>query len=341
MIDTMIEHIDLFASGENGYHTYRIPSLLTTTNGAILAFCEGRKHSGSDTGDIDVVIRRSTDNGRTWDDMRIIADAGEEVFDNPCPVQDRDTGTIWLPLCWNLADGGEGKIVRGEAERNIWMMSSDDDGLTWTEPVEITDGVKKPDWTWYATGPGHGIQLSSGRMVIPCDFGRGMPDENHEYFGSHIIYSDDHGRTWQIGGEIQKKVNECQVVELSDGVLLLNMRSYHGANCRAIAKSGDGGATWSEITHDETLVEPICQAGILKLSDGTIAFSNPASTKRENMIVRFSTDDCQTWEKSVVLHEGPSAYSDLAEAADGSVFCLYERGDRTPYEKITLARISL
>ena len=334
-----LEQTDLFIAGVNGYHTYRIPSLITTQEGSMLAFCEARKHSGSDTGDIDIAVRRSTDRGRTWDDMVIIADTGDDVFGNPCPVVDRATGIIWMPMCWNRADGGEGKILAGEAKRGVWMMSSDDDGLTWSKPEEITDRVKKPDWTWYATGPGHGIQLAGGRLVIPCDFGCGTPGDNHEHFGSHIIYSDDHGETWRIGGSIRGWVNECQAVELSDGSVLLNMRSYHGGNRRAIARSADGGETWSDITFDKTLIEPVCQAGLLRLSDNTIVFGNPASTERENMTVRFSSDDCHTWHTSVTLHEGPSAYSDLAQADDGTVYCLYERGKSRPYERITLARV--
>jgi sialidase-1 len=336
---TSVDQVDLFVAGEHGYHTYRIPSLLTTVTGTMLAFCEARKHSGSDTGDIDVAMRRSIDGGRTWDAMRIIADAGDDVFDNPCPVQDRSTRTIWMPLCWNRADGGEGEIIRGDAKRGVWLMSSEDDGLTWSDPVEITDDVKEQSWTWYATGPGHGIQLSNGRLVIPCDFGKGLADDDYQYFGSHVITSDDHGRTWQIGGTIQGKVNECQAVELSDGRLLLNMRSYHGGHCRGIATSRDGGDTWSEPDHDERLVEPICQAAILRLADGSIAFSNPASTERENMTVRFSGDDCRTWDRAVVLHDGPAAYSDLAQNDSGAVNCLYERGEDGPYERITLARL--
>ena len=333
-----IEQADLFVSGRDGYHTYRIPSLILTSRGALLAVCEARKHSRSDTGDIDLVIRRSLDQGVTWDEMRVIADAGADVVDNPCPVVDRDTGTVWMPMCWNLADGGEGKIVRGEAGRNVWLMRSDDDGLTWSEPLDITEQVKKPDWRWYATGPGHGIQLESGRLLIPCDFSRGDPDSEREDFGSHVIYSDDHGETWKIGGEIQGKLNECQAVELADGRVCLNMRSYHGRHRRAIAFSDDGGESWSDIRFDETLIEPVCQAAIHRLPGNEIVFSNPASHDRRNMVVRLSRDDCNTWTGSLSLHDGPAAYSDLAATDDGVVCCLYERGDEDPYEAITLAR---
>lgn len=336
-----LNQTDLFVSGQGRYHTYRIPSLLVTTKGTLLAFCEGRTHSSSDSGDIDVLLRRSTDNGETWSEVQCVADAGPNVFDNPCPVQDRATGTIWLPLNWNLAEGSESKIVVGQAPREVWLLRSDDDGVTWTAPVEITAQVKPEGWRWYAIGPGHGIQLHSGRLLIPCDFSVGQPDPEHRYLGSHVIYSDDHGATWHVGGAIQGQVNECMAVQLADGAVYLNMRAYHGRNRRAVAWSQDEGLTWSAVTLDETLVEPICQAGLLGLPDDRVLFSNPASTRRERMTVRISADRCRTWSDGLVLHAGPSAYSDLALAPDGQVCCLYERGDAHAYERITLARFPI
>jgi sialidase-1 len=333
-----LHQTDLFVSGQGDYHTYRIPSLLVTAAGTILAFCEGRRHSRSDSGDIDIVLRRSADNGETWSEMQVIADAGPDVFGNPCPVQDRATGTIWLPLNWNLAEGSESKIVVGQAPRGVWLLRSDDDGFTWSAPIEITEQVKPEGWRWYATGPGHGIQLHGGRLLIPCDFSMGQPDKEHRYFGSHVIYSDDHGATWHVGGTIPGQVNECMAVQLSDGAVYLNMRAYHGRNRRAVAWSGDEGLTWSDVTLDDALIEPICQAGLLGLPDDRVVFSNPASTGRERMTVRISADRCRSWSAGLVLHAGPSAYSDLALAPDGQICCLYERGDAHAYERITLAR---
>lgn len=339
---------DLYVSGEHGYHTYRIPALAVSVEGTLLAFCEARVHSSSDSGDIDIALRRSFDNGETWDEQRIIADAGSDVFGNPCPVVDRETGTIWLPLCWNLAEGAEPMIIRGKAPRTVWMTKSEDDGVTWSDPIEITASVKQPTWTWYATGPGHGIQLESGRLVIPCDHATPEVDiKTHEHFGSHVIYSDDHGATWHIGGILSGRVNECAVEQLGDGSLYINMRSYHGANCRAYAQSQDGGLTWSEVRLDQALVEPICQAGLVRYPSedngglGWLLFSNPASTKRENMTIRLSQDGGRTWPISKPLYAGPSAYSDLAVAADGTICCLYERGEGHPYERISLARFAL
>ncbi len=142
----MYEQTRLFVSGEEGHHSYRIPALVVSSRNTILAFCEARKNSRNDSGDIDIALRRSSDSGRTWDSMRIIVDDGPNIVGNPAPVVDRDTGVIWLLLCKNLADGAEGMIVAGEAPRTVWVTCSDDDGATWAEPREITDDVKDPSW---------------------------------------------------------------------------------------------------------------------------------------------------------------------------------------------------
>jgi len=330
---------DLFLSGTDGYHTFRIPSLLATPKGTLLAFCEGRKGSPSDTGDIDIVLKRSFDAGNTWQPLEVVADAGSNTFGNPCPVIDRTSGTIWLPLTHNLATDTEAKILHQKATstRTVWMMHSRDEGATWSRPVDITPSVKPTNWTWYATGPGIGIQLRTGRLLIPCD--HNLADSKARY--SHAIYSDDHGATWQIGGVIGPNCNECQAMELADGTIMMNMRSYHGKNRRAISSSKDGGVTWSSPTLDDSLIEPVCQASLIRYSaTGTnlVLFSNPASTRREKMTVRISRDDAQTWLAAKVLHSGPSAYSCLAVLPGNRIACLYERGDNRNYEKITFAR---
>jgi sialidase-1 len=315
----------LFVSGKGGYHTYRIPSLIVTTKGTLLAFCEARKKSAADHGDIDLVMRRSTDGGRTWSQMKILADDGDHTMGNPCPVIDRKTGTIWLPLCRN--------------NKQVLMMRSADDGKTWSRPADITRDVKKPNWTWYATGPGVGIQTRSGRLVIPCD----NHDPGIKAQQSHVIYSDDGGKSWKLGGVVGPKCDECQIVELAGGSLMLNMRSYRGTNRRLVAISKDDGKTFSEPKEDSALVEPVCQASLLRYpgKNGGLLFSNPASTKRKKMTVRLSRDEGKTWAHAKVLHKGPSAYSCLAVLPDGSIGCLYECGAKTAYETLNFARFSL
>src|SRR5262245_20964667 len=146
---------DVFIAGADGYHTYRIPSLIVTTKGTVLAFCEGRKRGRGDAGDIDLLLKRSSDGGQTWSDSQVVWDDGDNTCGNPCPVVDRDTGTIWLLLTQNLGVDTEAQIIdqTSRGTRTCWISRSSDDGQTWAKPIEITRDVKRPDWTWYATGP--------------------------------------------------------------------------------------------------------------------------------------------------------------------------------------------
>ena len=206
----------------------------------------------------------------------------------------------------------------------MFVTRSDDDGQTWSA-ADITSAVKQENWTWYATGPGGGIQIQQGphkgRLVIPCDH---IEAETNKYY-SHVIYSDDHGTTWLLGGRTPDQVNECEVVELADGRLMLNMRNYDPEkHYRQVACSDDGGMTWNDQRFDMALIEPICQASITRHSwpsengPGAIAFSNPASKdKRMNMTVRASFDEGQSWTASTVLYAGPSAYSSLTVLPNG------------------------
>jgi sialidase-1 len=338
--DAALDEQPVFTAGEGGYHTYRIPSLIATRQGTLLAFCEGRKSGRGDAGDIDLVLRRSTDGGKTWAKTQVVWDDGTNTCGNPCPVVDAATGTIWLLVTHNLGKDTEAEIVAGtgDGSRTAWVSKSTDDGVTWAKPVEITKDVKKPEWTWYATGPGIGIQTKSGRLVIPCD----SKSEKGKVRESHVIYSDDRGATWKLGGVVGPGCNESQVAELDDGTLLLNMRSFQGNNRRLIATSKDGGATFTKPAADPALLEPVCQASLIRVpgEKNTLLFSNPASTKREKMTVRLSRDGGKTWPVSRLLHAGPAAYSCLAVLPDGRIACLYERGDKAPYEKIVLARVS-
>jgi N-acetylneuraminic acid mutarotase len=343
---------NVFVAGTDGYHTYRIPAVVVSTHGTVLAFCEGRKYGGGDTGAIDMLLKRSRDGGRTWSAQQVVWTDAENTCGNPAPIVDRDTGTIWLLMTWNLGTEGEKKINAGTSTqtRRVYITSSHDDGITWAKPREITGEVKKADWRWYATGPVNGIQLErgkfKGRLVIPANHTE-LDADGKTITCSQIIYSDDHGATWHLGGVEDKFTNESTVVERADGSLLHNMRSNHGKNHRAVADSEDSGMTWSPVRSDPALIEPVCQGCILRdtwPTNGTksrILFSNPASLKRENMTVRVSYDEGATWPVSQVLHAGPSAYSDLTVLPDGNIACLYESGDVKPYEKIVFARFSL
>lgn len=335
------EQSTLFSAGQNGYHTYRIPSLIVAKDGTLLAFCEGRKKGRSDTGDIDLLLRRSSDGGKSWTKTQVVWDDADNTCGNPCPVIDRKTGTIALVLTHNLGSDTQAMIETGNSKgsRTVWICRSEDDGLTWNKPIEITKDLKKPNWTWYATGPGVGIQLKSGRLVVPCD--HYLAGSRAQY--AHVILSDDAGKTWKLGGIVGPKCNESQIIELDDGSLMFNIRSYRDTNRRLVAISKDGGETFSEPIEDKTLIEPVCQASMVRYFGvkGGVLFSNPASTKREKMTVRLSRDQGKTWPHGKTLHAGPAAYSCLAALKDGSIACLYERGDKNAYETITFARFSL
>lgn len=346
--DAPTQH-DVFVSGEDGYHTYRIPAVIVAPGGDLLAFCEGRKGGGGDSGNIDLVVKRSTDDGETWSKQPVVWDDEGNTCGNPCPVVDETTGVIWLLLTHNLGIDHEAQIIKGESKgtRTVWVTHSDDGGKTWSEPREITRNAKRPEWTWYATGPGAGIQLRhgehAGRLVVPCDH---IEAETKHYY-SHVIYSDDHGETWKLGGSSpEHQVNECEVVELTDGRLMLNMRNYdRSRRKRQVAWSDDGGLTWTGQRHDEALIEPICQASLRRArwpqgdEPGVLLFSNPASEKgRVNLTVRASLDDGESWPYARTLHEGGSAYSCLVVLPDGDLGCLYEADG---YERIVFARFGL
>jgi sialidase-1 len=345
-----VTEADVFTSGQDGYHTYRIPAIVRAANGTLLAFCEGRKSGGGDSGNIDVLQKRSTDGGRTWSSAQVVWDDSDNTCGNPCPVLDETTGTLWLLLTHNLGSDRERDIAArtGKGTRTVWVAHSKDHGMTWTNPVDISSTTKDPSWTWYATGPGNGIQIKAGphrgRLVIPCDHNYDDPAEDKHLSGSHAIYSDDHGQTWQLGAAIRPRVNECQVAELFDGrgTLLMNMRSNRGRNVRAHSTSTDGGATWTAPIDAPALIEPVCQASLIRHEGAKVLlFSNPAATKRVHMTVKASADGGQTWSPVAVLEEALSAYSSLVELGANEAGCLFEHGTKRPYEKITFARFSV
>ena len=354
-----LQKSDVFVAGQGGYHTYRIPALIVTSNQTLLAFCEGRKNSRSDTGDIDLLLKRSTDGGQTWSEPQVVWDDGPNTCGNPCPVVDETTGTIWLLLTHNPGGTDEVQIMQRKAggTRTVWLSWSHDNGKTWAPPADITASTKDPSWGWYATGPGVGIQIQHGahrgRLVIPCDHSVQATDRARGWAaaegGAHVIYSDDHGQTWNVGGTVRPQMDECQVVELADGEggLLLNIRNTAKADRRAQSLSHDGGQSWTAPEYLPELVEPRCQASLLRYDwpngkePGRILFSNPASPSRRDLTVRVSRDDGKSWPVSKTLHQGPAAYSCLAVLPDKSIGCLYECGRTNTYEKITFARFPL
>lgn len=330
-----VEQTDVFVSGQGGYHTYRIPALVVSNQGTVLAFCEGRKTGSADHGDIDLLLRRSFDGGKSWQETQLVHEEGgaaKITIGNPCAIVGRD-GTIHLIFSRNNA--------------RAFYTRSVDDGATFSVPREITDAFRafSFEWTRLASGPGHGIQTRAGRIVVPV----WLNDRIGHDYRSAVIYSDDAGATWSAGGIVKPTIrdcNECMAVERVDGSIHLNLRNK-SAKCRAIAFSTDGGTTWAEPKLIEELVDPVCQASIVRFNSGDsdcksgILFCNAASPSRDHMTVKLSYDEGDSWPVARLIHAGPSAYSDLAITKDKTILCLFENGTKRPYEKLTVARFNL
>jgi sialidase-1 len=339
----------LYKGGEAGYACFRIPAMVVTTKGTVLAFAEARKKNCGDAGDIDLVVKRSADGGKTWSDLQVVWNDSTNTCGNPAPVVDQKTGKIILISTWNLGSDHEKDIIAGTSTntRRVFVLGSEDDGITWSPAREITTDVKKDNWTWYATGPGKGIQVSkgkkAGRLVIPCNHIVAISKKNY----SHVIYSDDTGNSWKLGGITkQDSVNESTVAELSNGRLMLNMRNAGKKRHRQVATSKNAGKSWSSIKADTVLVEPVCEGNLLNYTFAgrrqALLFSNPASTTtRTQMTVRISYDNGKTWAAKKLLYAGPSAYSCLTVLPNGNLGCFYEAGLQRPYEGIVYEEISL
>ncbi|TDN99000.1 sialidase family protein [Sunxiuqinia elliptica] len=337
----------LWSQADSSHNNYRIPALLVTPQHTLLAFAEGRE--GGDSGDIDILLRRSTDQGRSWEEQIVVWDDGPNTCGNPCPVVDQTSGRIYLFMTWNLGSDSEDAIIRKQSQqtRIPYLCYSDDDGQTWSEPVSLETTCKDPDWGWYATGPGVGIQLQAAphknRLVIPCNNSYTVEQDAEAVkgtfgYGAHVLLSDDGGASWRMSELIHPKVNESQVVELADGTLMMNMRSYHGKSCRAVSYSHDGGESWSAPELAPQLVESVCQASTIRLSSYAgrpLLFVNPAVPHgRTHMSIQCSFDEAKSWSNSKLIYAGPSAYSSLGELPNGQIGLFFEAGQDHPYEKM-------
>lgn len=345
-----IEFITVFTNGKEGYPAYRIPSLITTKSGALLAFAEGRA-TLRDHAENDIVLKRSLDAGRTWLPLQVVAEDGPNSLGNPTAVIVRETGRVllmWQRYAKGFDEHKAEPGLDGPRVCRTFVQHSDDHGATWSKPREVTASVKRPTHvTSTATGPGVGIQLARGKYA-----GRILMPFNQGPYGNWKVYavmSDDQGATWRYGETAPEPgkgfANEVQFVELNDGSVMLNARNQRGDKHRKTSISRDGGQTWSPLQDDPALIESECQASIIRHPTGgdftraVFLFSNPATqVGRSNGVVRLSRDEGKTWPVSRVLYEGGFAYSCLASLPDGSAGCLFERDG---YKTIAFARFTM
>lgn len=354
----------VFQSGTDGYHTFRIPAVVRTRSGALLAFAEGRRGGAGDAGDIDLVLRRSADGGRTWGPLQTVGDNGPNTFGNPAPVVDPRTGRLVLLSTHNAGTATEQEILRGEVPpeegRRVFVQHSDDEGVTWSAPTEVTATTKRASWRWYATGPGHAIALRrgphAGRLVVPANHSAAPPagsaDTGAEprYYGAHLLLSDDGGATWRIGAEDSTpdglvNANESTAAQLPDGRLYVNTRDQNGTaeGSRASTYSRDGGRTYeAPFASRPDLVGPVVQGSTLQVTGGPLLLSLPGDPgARRDMTVRASTDGGRTWPHAFLVASGPAAYSDLVALDHRTVGLLHENGVAGPYEVITFRRLAV
>ena len=341
----LLERTDVFTSGRDGYFAYRIPALQTAPDGSLLAFAEARKYHLNDPGfdkqDIDLVMKRSTDNGHTWSEMRVIEDPGERwSAANPSTLVDRDTKRVWLFYLRGKPERNTYTARAGTDDIRILARTSDDNGMAWSGPMDLTSATRDladPKWRTSVVGPGGGIQCRDGRLAIPV--------WKYAPWGVFATVSTDHGRTWQRG-ELVPNVSgdECQLVELADGRWLFDIRQQSGPH-RWRATSRDAGQTWSQPRAGETVSAVACAIKRFTLKTNgddrdRLLWTGPKGPDRSNLVVRVSYDEGTTFTNEHSIYAGPAAYSDLTILQDRTVGALWERGTNADYQFITFTRFN-
>jgi sialidase-1 len=333
----------VWKQGDDGMFAYFVYGLAVTQKGSILVFAEARISSSADDGTHHIVMRRSTDKGKSFSASKILVESRNgESWANPTAVQDQKTKQIFLFYALN--------------ERNInsrlFYICSKDDGLNWSQPTELTHLFEKNnnDWTFHLPGPGHGIQLKNKRLLVPVWHRRAVSfPANERRYGVNCLYSDDHGKTWKTGGDTPVgELNESQIVEQLNGDVLLIGRTHAGQEgvWQAAVISKDGGITWSTpIDYVNGLTGRVCDIGLTRFSfkPDILLVSQPADLgKRKDLTVRLSRDGGKTWPESKLLEEGGATYSDLAILPDKTIVCIYGHGGTEHMPKaVSMARFDL
>ncbi|MFN3849343.1 MAG: exo-alpha-sialidase [Spirosomataceae bacterium] len=354
----------VFENGEGNYKCFRIPAIIKAKNGDLLAFAEARRENCGDYGDVEIVLKRSSDNGKTWSNMTVVADFGDKQAGNPAPVLDLtdkrfSNGRIFL--FYNTGITTENNVRKGQAVREIWYKTSTDGGKTWSDATNITQFVSKPkhpavnpnynfteDWRSYANTPGHALQIQKGkyrgRIFVAANHSVGELKNDSKDYVAHGFYTDDHGKTWQLSPDVPYAgSNESIAIETADGGILMNSRNEsRDAKFRIMSYSKDAGKTWSKTWVEQQLPDPICQASMIvyqpKKGQQIILFSNPNSqSKREKLTIKISFDGAKTWSSGKEIYTNSSAYSDLVIQQNNEIGVLFEKDN---YSKIVYTNFS-
>ena len=351
--------VPVFVSGNEGHKSYRIPAIIKLPDGSLLAFAEGRVNNAGDFGDINIVLKKSTDKGKSWSALQTVVDYDKMQAGNPAPVVDLydpafPGGRIFL--FYNTGNNHEGEVRKGNGLREVWYKTSTDGGLTWSEPVNITVQTHRPkqpqlnpsynfseDWRSYANTPGHAMQFGSGkykgRIFVAANHSEGDPLPKAEDYKAHGFFTDDHGSGFRLSQTVSTPGgNESMATEMSGDKLMMNSRNQQGdIRARIVSISSNGGESWDTTYFDTNLPDPVNQGSILtvgkKKGKNIIAFCNAADTRRrDNLTLRISYNDGLQYSKSIVVDKSNNdkqrdftAYSDLVKLSRKKIGVLYEK----------------
>lgn len=363
--------VPVFISGTEGYQIFRIPAIITRPDGVLLAFAEGRVQGGADFGDIDIVLKKSMDKGKTWLPLQKITDNDTLQSGNPAPVIDLTDprypkGRIFL--FYNTGNVTENEIRQGKGYKQVWYTTSVDGGETWSAGVDITLQVHRPlrpsvhpayhfteDWRCYANTPGHAEQFQTGiyrgRIYIAANHSAGVAKPDASDYAAHGFYTDDHGESFHLSDVVALPgSNEASAVALPGNKLMMNIRNQKGDRReRIVALSTNGGQKWDTVYFDKQLPDPVCEGSILNLSPRNrkpvLAFSNNASIQaRDSLTLRLSFNEGRTWPRSWLVEAGDTGkkgdatgYSDITVVGKKTIGVLYERNQ---YREIVFRQIS-
>lgn len=357
-----VKEVPVFVSGQEGHQSYRIPAIVSLKNGDLLAFAEGRVHDAGDFGDINIVLKRSRNKGKTWSTLQTVVDYDKFQAGNPAPVVDftdpkYPKGRVFL--FYNTGNNHEAEVRKGNGLREVWYKTSVDGGLTWSEQVNITTQVHQPkmpqlnaaynfsaDWRSYANTPGHAMQFDSGRykgrIFVAANHSAGQPQKAGMDYQAHGYYTDDHGATFKLSETVSfLGSNEAMAAQLSGDAMVMNIRNQQGnVRQRIIAISNNGGQSWDRTYFDANLPDPVCQGSTLsyvdKKGDRILLVCNAADVKkRDNLTLRVSKDDGKSWIQNIVIAKSPAgykgnsyaAYSDLVQLKKNNIGVLFEKDE--------------